>query len=74
MPCYAVLCRSEHRWYYFVLQRRGEVSVFVHYDSAAAGANCPGVVLHTAFEDPTTPTNATPRQSLETRVLAWIDG
>ena len=70
---YAVRHDPAHRWYYFAGQRRDEVTVFVHYDSARALDAVTGACPHTAFEHPQTPAEATPRQSIEMRALAWYE-
>ncbi len=70
---YAVRHDAAHRWYYFADQTRDEVTVFMHYDSARALDVVTGTCPHTAFEHPQTPAGATPRQSIELRVLAWYE-
>jgi hypothetical protein len=69
---YAVLHSERHRWCWFPRQRRDEVAVFVHYDSERAESPCTGATPHTAFEDPATPADAPPRESLELRAFAWF--
>ena len=61
-----------HRWYYFPRQRHHEVTVFKHYESAAARLGVARVAPHTAFEDPTTPPDAAPRASIELRAFAFF--
>ncbi len=63
---YAVLHSERHRWHYYPAMVQDEALLFLHYDSHAAGA---GTVPHTAFEDPATPAEAAPRQSIELRAL-----
>jgi hypothetical protein len=75
---FAIRHNPAHSWHYFRGQRRDEVAVFLHYDGRRAddaGGNPHGLgaTPHTGFEDPTTPAHATPRQSLEMRVLAWFE-
>jgi hypothetical protein len=70
---YTVLHSPEHDWYYYPQLTRDEVLVFMHYDSARATQPCTGASPHTAFEDPTTPATADPRQSLELRVLVFLE-
>lgn len=70
---YAVLHSPQHRWCWFPRQRREEVAAFVHYDSARAETACTGATPHTAFENPTAPADAAPRESLEMRAFAWFD-
>ncbi len=63
---YAVLHNKHHRWHYYPEMEQDETLLFLHYDSLAIGA---GTVPHTAFEDPGTPEDAAPRQSIELRAL-----
>lgn len=65
------------RWHYFAHQRRDEVIVFKHYDSAQPQpGRGPGAVAavapHSAFEHPHTGPNTPLRASLELRVLAYF--
>ena len=50
--------------------RRDEVLIFKVYDSAFDGRV--RFTAHTAFEDPATPANAAPRQSIEIRAFAFF--
>ena len=59
-----------HRWFYFPLQRRDEALIFKVYDSAKDGRARWGA--HTSFEDPSTPPNAAPRESIEIRAFAFF--
>ena len=68
--------RAAHRWYWFPQQRRDDVTVFKHFDSAALdarGSTIAAAAPHTAFEDPATPADAPPRESVELRVLVFFD-
>jgi hypothetical protein len=67
---YALRHNPEHRWYYYPRQTRDEVILFKHFDSDAVVGPSTGAAGHTAFEDPTTPGDAQPRQSVELRALA----
>ena len=49
--------------------RREEALVFKTYDSQRDVARW---TAHTAFEDPTSPPNARPRESIEIRTLAFF--
>ena len=61
----------QHQWYYFPRMTRDEAIVFKVYDSAKDGrARWTG---HTSFEDPATPKNAAPRESIELRAFAFFD-
>lgn len=59
-----------HRWFYFPLMRRDEALVFKVFDSATDGRA--RFTAHTSFEDPTTPSGAPPRQSIEARALVFF--
>ena len=67
---YAVRYNPKHRWYYFPRMRREEALVFKVYDSLKDGRA--RWTAHTAFEDPTSPPNARPRESIEIRTLAFF--
>lgn len=65
------LCYSpEHRWFYFSHMRRDEALVFKVYDSQTDGRA--RFTPHCSFVDPTSPPNAPPRQSIETRTFAFF--
>lgn len=69
---YALLPNARHRWYYFSRVRADEVILLKIYDSLDAGNA--RLSAHTAFDDPTTPPGAAPRQSIELRsLLFWED-
>jgi hypothetical protein len=59
-----------HRWYYFPRMRRDEVVIIKCYDSARDGRA--RFSLHSAFDDPTSPANARPRESIEVRTFAFF--
>jgi hypothetical protein len=59
-----------HRWNYFPRMERHEAALIKCYDSLRDGRA--RFSLHTAFEDPTTPENAPPRESIEIRALAFF--
>ena len=67
---YAVTYNPDHRWYWFPLMRREEALVFKVYDSLQDGRAC--FTAHTAFDDPTAPAGARPRESIEIRTLAFF--
>jgi hypothetical protein len=58
----------EHRWYYFPNMQRNEAVVFKTYDSVKDGRA--RWTAHTAFDDPASPPEAPPRESIEMRTLA----
>jgi hypothetical protein len=65
-----------HKWYYFPQMTPDEVVLIKTYDSASTSSsststginNC---TLHTSFADPMTPSDAKPRQSMETRAFVF---
>jgi hypothetical protein len=67
---YACAYNPNHHWYWFPRMRREEALVFKVYDSQKEGVA--RWTAHTAFEDPTTPSNARPRESIEIRTLAFF--
>jgi hypothetical protein len=62
-----VVYRPEHRWYYVSQQRQDEVMLLKCYDSARDGTA--RFTAHTAFDDPTSPPDARPRESIEIRTM-----
>src|SRR4029077_6028354 len=67
---YRLKYSPNHRWFYFPEMRRDEALVFKVYDSEKDGrARFPP---HTSFQDPASPPNAPPRQSIEVRALAFF--
>jgi hypothetical protein len=67
---YRLKYSPRHRWFYFPEMRRDEALVFKVYDSATDGRA--RFTPHTSFEDPSTPPDAGPRQSIEARALAFF--
>jgi hypothetical protein len=67
---YAIKYNPRHRWYWFPRMRREEALVFKVYDSLTDGRA--RWTAHTAFDDPTAPANARPRESIEIRTLAFF--
>ncbi len=61
---------ANHRWYYFPEMRRDEALVFKVYDSEKDGRA--RFTPHTSFDDPNSPTDAPPRQSIEVRAFAFF--
>jgi hypothetical protein len=68
---YAVTYNPEHRWYWLPQMRPEEALVFKVYDSAKDGRA--RWSAHTAFDDPASPPQARPRESIEIRTLAFFD-
>jgi hypothetical protein len=67
---YAIRYNPAHKWYWFPRMRREEAYVFKVFDSIKDGRA--RWTAHTAFEDPTTPPHARPRESIEIRTMAFF--
>ena len=67
---YAITYNPAHRWYWFPQMRPDEALVFKTYESEKQGRA--RWTAHTAFEDPATPPDARPRESIEIRTLAFF--
>jgi hypothetical protein len=66
---YGITYNSKHKWFYFPQMHRDEALFIKCFDSAEDGrARFAG---HTAFEDPTSPANALPRESIELRTFVF---
>lgn len=68
---YRVLPSTDHRWVYYPAMQPGECLVFKVFDSATDGRA--RFSLHSAFEDPTSPEDAAPRESIELRAMVFFD-
>jgi hypothetical protein len=60
-----------HEWFYFPQMTRNEALVFKVFDSDATKPS--RFTAHSAFDDPATPADAPPRESIETRTFAFWD-
>lgn len=67
---YQIRYNPKHRWYYFPRMQRDEALVFKVYESMKDGRA--RFTAHTSFDDPQTPPNAPPRQSIEIRTMAFF--
>ena len=67
---YRLKYSPRHRWIYFPRMTRDEAIVFKVYDSEKDGRA--RFTPHTSFDDPTSPPDAPPRQSIEARALAFF--
>jgi len=67
---YAVTYNPAQRWFYFPKMRPDEVILIRCFDSARSGAA--RFSAHGAFDDPDTPPDAPPRESIETRALVFF--
>jgi len=66
---YSVAYNPAHRWYYFPKMMRDEVMLLKCYDSRTDVAR---FTAHSAFDDPTSPADAAPRESIEVRTIAFF--
>ena len=60
----------DHVWYYFPNMQRNETIVFKTFESERDGRA--RWTAHCAFDDPTSPPDAPPRESIEMRTLAFF--
>lgn len=68
---YQGVYNADHQWHYFPAMTRDEAILIKCFDSAKDGRA--RFSLHSAFDDPSSPANARPRQSIEVRALAFFD-
>ncbi|MGO9452925.1 MAG: CmcJ/NvfI family oxidoreductase [Candidatus Binataceae bacterium] len=66
---YGVAFNPNHRWFYFSRMQRDEAMLLKCYDSDDRRAR---FTAHTAFDDPTSPPDAPPRESIEARALVFF--
>jgi hypothetical protein len=66
---YSFRWNPEHRWFYYSQMRADEALLLKCYDSDPSRAR---FTAHTAIDDPTSPENAAPRESIEVRTLAFF--
>ena len=69
---YSVTFDPRHRWYYVPAMAADEVLLLKCYDSKRDGRS--RFTPHSAFTDPTTPSDAPPRESIELRALVFHEG
>jgi hypothetical protein len=67
---YSVRFNPAHRWYFYSGMRRDEALLIKTYDSLEDGTA--RFSAHTAFDDPTAPPDARPRESIEVRALVFF--
>jgi hypothetical protein len=66
---YAVTYNRDHQWFYFPQMHRNEAIFIKCFDSAEDGTA--RFVAHTGFDDPTSPPDAPPRESIELRTFVF---
>jgi hypothetical protein len=67
---YGVTYNPKQRWYYFPKMQPDEAVMIRCFDSARSGAA--RFSAHGAFDDPQTPADAPPRESIEVRTLVFF--
>ncbi len=65
-----VVFNPDHKWFYYPRLQAHEALLIKTYDSAIDGRA--RFSVHTAFEDPTSPPDAAPRESIETRAFVFF--
>lgn len=65
-----VVYNPEHRWYWYPRMQADEALLLKTFDSAEDGRA--RYAVHTAFTDPTTPADAAPRESIESRAFVFF--
>ena len=66
---YSLHWSPDHRWYYCPAMEADEAMLLKCYDSDEGVAR---FTAHTAIDDPTSPLDAKPRESIEVRTLAFF--
>lgn len=66
---YGFIYNPQHRWYYFPRMTPNEAILLKCYDSKDDGRA--RFTAHTSFDDPNSPPNAAPRESIEVRALVF---
>ena len=67
---YSLAFNPNHRWFYFPQMQKNEALLLKCYDSMEDGRA--RFSAHSAFDDPTSPPNAAPRESIEARTLVFF--
>lgn len=68
---YHIAHNPAHEWYWFPRMTRDEALVFKVFDSDTGKPS--RFTAHSAFDDPATPADAPPRESIETRTFAFFE-
>jgi hypothetical protein len=68
---YHIAYNPAHEWFWFPQMTRNEALVFKVFDSDTTKPS--RFTAHSAFDDPKTPPDAPPRESIETRTFAFWD-
>ncbi len=67
---YSLSYNPAHRWFYFPRMQPNEALLIKCFDSDETSKS--RFTAHTAFDDPTTPAGALPRESIEVRSLVFL--
>jgi hypothetical protein len=67
---YSLRFNPQHRWFYFSDMRADEAMLLKCFDSDPGRAR---FTAHSAFDDPASPADASPRESIEVRTLAFFE-
>jgi hypothetical protein len=67
---YSITFNPNHRWFYFPRMQRDEAMLLKCYDSMEDGRA--RFTAHSAFDDPSSPQDAAPRESIEARTLVFF--
>jgi hypothetical protein len=67
---YSVRYSAAYEWYYYPRLKRDEALLIKTYDSLENGTA--RFSAHSAFEDPTSSPDASPRESIEVRALVFF--
>lgn len=67
---YSFTYNPDHQWFYFPHMQRNEALLLKCYDSKEDGRA--RFTAHTSFDDPTSPADAPPRESIEVRTLVFF--
>jgi hypothetical protein len=67
---YRLTYNPKHQWYYFPDMQRDEAILIKCYDSDESRAR---FTPHASFDDPTTPPDALPRESIEVRAFVFFE-
>lgn len=68
---YQISHDAAHEWFWFPRMTRNEALMFKVFDSDETKPS--RFTAHSAFDDPTSPPDAPPRESIETRTFAFFD-
>ncbi len=67
---YSLRHSDQHKWRYYPRMTKDECLIFKVFDNQEDG---PRFVFHTAFDEPSTPSDAPPRRSVEVRAIAFFE-